>query len=174
MKQEFIDYELHLQMYNKAIEQYGMTYASYEVGKPEKPEGYDEYKALQNPENQVIKNTENSFSYVDFIKRLEIAEKEKEQNPEKGLLFDSEGIPQYLTADDHYNGIENPEWTKKHVKAELKPSPSKTNKNEKLGINYDEDGIPEYLTAEAYHFGEANPAWLKKHQPDLWLKLYGK
>jgi hypothetical protein len=166
MKQEFIDYELHLQMF---IDAGADAHARHLYGEPKKPEGYDEYIASLNPDNQVIKREKDYFSYVDFIKRLEIAEKEKEQNLEKGLLFDSEGIPQYLSADDHYNGIENPEWTKKHAKKQekpitQKPVENKPTQNKKLGINYDKDGIPEYLDAECYHFGEVNPEWAKKHE----------
>lgn len=167
MKQEFIDYELHLQMYNDALWRHGEAHAKHELGELKKPDGYDEYKVSQNPDNQIIETKKDGFSYVDFINRLEMAE--KELNAEKGLLFDADGIPQYLTADDHYNGIENPEWLKKYAKAKFKPATYKTieNKpaqNEKLGINYDEDGIPEYPNAECYHFGEVNPEWLKKHE----------
>lgn len=166
MKQEFIDYELHLRMF---IDAGADAHARHLYGEPKKPEGYDEYKALQNPENQVVENKENSFLYVEFINRLAITEKEKETNIEQGLLFDTEGIPQYLSADDYYNGFENPEWIKKHQKKEEKPvthkpAENKPAQNEKLGINYDEDGIPEYLNAECYHFGEANPEWLEKHE----------
>jgi hypothetical protein len=177
MKQEFIDYELHLQMF---IDAGADAHARHLYGEPIKPEGYDEYKTLQNADNQIVKNKNNEFSYVDFIKRLEIAEKEKEQNLEQGLLFDSEGIPQYLSADDHYNGIENPEWTKKHPKKVEKPSvlEEKTKKESKIKRNdwheYDEDGIPQYLNYHDRYNGDVNPEWLKKHEPDLWLKLYGK
>ncbi len=124
----------------------------------------------QNIDNQVIKNKKDNFSYIEFIKRLEIAEKEKEQKMENGLFFDKEDIPQYLSADDHYNGIENPEWTKKYAKKELKPTTNKNSENnkkeqhEKLGFNYDEDGIPEYLNANDRYYGDANPEWLKKHE----------
>jgi hypothetical protein len=176
MKQEFIDYELHLQMYNDALWRGGMAYARHEVGEPIKPEGYDEYKASQNTDNQVVVNElkdkkDSGFSYIDFINRLEIAE--KELNTEKGLFYDEDGIPQYLSADDHYNGIENPEWLKKHTKTkketETKPQIQKeaSNLQDKIKYggwhNYDEDGVPEYLSYADRYDGIVNPEWLKKH-----------
>lgn len=66
---------------------------------PKKPEGYAEY--VENYNKQFLGG---------FTVEVDIT---------KGLLFDAEGIPQYLSADDHYNGIENPEWTKKHQKNNL-------------------------------------------------------
>jgi hypothetical protein len=144
--QTFKDYDLKLIKYHRAIDNNEKNIPE----EPKKPEGYDEYVANYN------KQFLGSFAVkVDTT---------------NGMLFDGEGIPQYLSEDDHYNGFENPEWTKKYMKKEekpvtQKPIENKPNQNEKLGINYDEDGIPEYLNAECYHFGEANPEWLKKHEP---------
>ncbi|KOY85868.1 hypothetical protein AD998_06675 [bacterium 336/3] len=159
MKQKFIDYELHLQMF---IDYGADEHAKHLVGEPIKPEGYDEYKALQNNQNQIIENKKDTFSYTKFTEKLE--EHFTEKDSTEGINYDEEGIPQYLTTDDHYKGIENPVWVKKYTKKDPKPTTHKDIPNEKLGINYDEDGIPEYLTTEAYHFGEVNPEWLKKHK----------
>jgi hypothetical protein len=164
MKQAFIDYELHLQIYNEALWRYGEAHAKHEVGEPKKPEGYDVFLASQNTDNQIIDNKNKAFSYVEFVNQLEVSEKEKEQSTEKGINYDAEGIPEYLTADDYYNGRQNSAWVQKHEKSTLKPAIRPTVESEKLGINYDEDGIPEYLTAEARHFGEVNPAWAEKHE----------
>ncbi len=158
MKQEFIDYELNLEMFIA----YGAdAHARHLVGEPIKPEGYDEYQAAK--EKLWLKNEKKET-------KNQKKEKITETYEVKGYEFDTDGIPKYLTADDVYNGIVNPEWLKKHEKVVLKPatrkiSENKPTQNEKLGINYDEDGIPEYLDAECRHFGEVNPEWLKKHEP---------
>lgn len=160
MKKEFTDYELCLLMYNDAFGRGGEAHANHEVGKCVKPEGYDEYKAEQTKLllGNEIKNEKKNEKKKKIIQNYEV----------KGYEFDKDGIPRYLTADDVYNGVQNPEWLKKHEKIEemTKKIPiQKSQETQKLGINYDADGIPEYLNAECYHFGEANPEWLKKHEP---------
>lgn len=158
MKQEFIDYELHLQMF---LDAGAGAHARHEVGEPKKPAGYDEYKAKQHHHNQTIETPKDSFSYVKFVENIA---KNSTENKNEGLLFDKEGIPQYLNADDHYNGIENPEWKKKYCKETLKPATHKSIENENPGINFDEDGIPEYLNANDRYYGIANPEWVEKHE----------
>jgi len=102
MIQDFEEYEQHLQMF---IDYGADAHARHLVGEPIKPEGYDEYKAAQE---QLILQKQ----------KQEAQKKQKlsENYEVKGYLFDAEGVSQYLTADDYYNGIENPEWEKKHGK----------------------------------------------------------
>jgi hypothetical protein len=239
MKQEFIDYELHLQMF---IEAGADAHARYEVGEPKKPAGYDIYKqaekekvfqAYENelatflrlyaddsvtngaikpkkPEGydqykkeEILKTfREYDLKLIKYHRAIDNNEKDIPEEPIKpegyveyvenymkqrvghftddftekptGMLFDADGIPQYLSADDHYNGIENPVWTKKHAKIESKPYIAKEEitKEESLESkiknggwhNYDEDGIPEFLTYADRYDGIANPEWLKKHE----------
>jgi hypothetical protein len=156
MKQEFEDYELHLRMF---IDAGADTHAKHLYGEPNKPIGYDEYKAEQ--EKLLLKN-QNTDEQVIIKKSKQ--EKSILEEIKEGLLFDGDGIPQYLNADDYYNGLENPIWVVKHKKPALKPAIHTTIENEKMGFNYDEDGIPEYLNADDRYYGIANPEWLKKHE----------
>lgn len=105
MKQEFIDYELHLQIF---IDAGADAHARHLYGEPIKPEGYDEYKGLQNPENQVIKNKSKGVSYI---------ENQPTQNKKVGINYDKDGIPEYLDAESYHFGEANPEWLKKHDKS---------------------------------------------------------
>jgi hypothetical protein len=156
MEQAFLEYEQHLQMF---LDYGSNDHARREVGEPVKPEGYDAWKAKQGKSQE----KKDGFSDFSFVKLMERLETEKEADA-VGYELDSEGVARYLTADDAYNGIENPVWTQKHLKEESKPATYQKDPNEKEGVNYDEEGIPEYLTKEAYHFGEVNPAWLEKHE----------
>lgn len=241
MKQEFIDYELHLQMF---IEAGADAHARYEVGEPKKPEGYDEYKkaekekVFQAYENELAtflrlnvdesvtngaikpkkpegydvykkeailqtfkdydlklikyhraidnnekiipeepKKPEGYDEYVENYNKQFLGGFTEEVDTTKGLLFDAEGIPQYLSADDHYNGFENPAWTKKHQKKEEKPYARKEENTKEESLEskiknggwheYDEDGIPQYLNYQDRYDGIVNPEWLKKHEKKL-------
>jgi hypothetical protein len=150
----FLDYEQHLQMFFD----YGAdAHARHLVGEPLKPEGYDAWKIQQDKElPKKEKPQENTKKIAKPLPEVAI----------KGYEFDAEGVPRYLTADDVYNGNENPAWVKKHEKKEYEDIVRKVYPDEKEGINYDEEGIPMYLTKEAYHFGEVNPAWIAKHELD--------
>lgn len=232
MKQEFIDYELHLQMF---IEAGADAHARYEVGEPKKPEGYDEYKkaekekvfqayenelatflrlnaeksvtngaikpkkpegydtyikeailqtfkdydlklikyhrAIDNNEKDIPEEPKKPEGYDEYVEnyikqRLDIGHFTEEVDITKGLLFDAEGIPQYLSADDHYNGIENPEWTKKHQKKEEKPylREEETNqeKKEEVVVYNRYAGIEKYLSESDFKNDIINPEWIKK------------
>lgn len=157
---DFKYYEYHLRCFNEAKD----AYERHLIEEPERPKDYDNYKAeqekllLQERKKEVPQNQKLSENY-------EV----------KGYVFDADGIPQYLTADDHYNGIENPEWTKKHTKIESKPYIEKEENTKEESLeskiknggwhNYDEDEIPEFLNYDDRYNGIANPEWLKKHEP---------
>jgi hypothetical protein len=57
MKQAFIDYELHLQMF---IDAGTNAHARHEVGEPKKPAGYDEYE--QAEKEKVFQVYENELA----------------------------------------------------------------------------------------------------------------
>ncbi len=158
MIQDFEEYEQHLQMF---IDYGADAHARHLVGEPVKPEGYDEYKAAQE-QLPLQKQKKAAQKIQKPIENYEV----------KGYLFDAEGVPQYLTADDHYNGIENPEWTKKHTKIETKPYAAKDENTSEQSLenkiknggwhNYDEDGVPEFLNYDDRYNGVVNPEWEKK------------
>ncbi len=147
--EKFTYYDYHLKCFNEAKE----AYERHVIEEPTKPKGYDEYQAKLK---------------ANLQEKLFLQQVETKSNTKEGINYDQDGVPEYLTADDQYNGIQNPEWVKKHEKVLQKTTThrkieNQPKQNTKVGINYDEDGIPEYLDAECYHFGEVNPEWLKKH-----------
>lgn len=155
---QFKYYEYHLQCFNEAKDAYERNF----IDEPEKPEGYDEYKAAQE---QLLLQKQK--------KAAQKTQKPSENYEVKGYEFDAEGIPRYLTADDYYNGIENPEWTKKHTKIETKSYIAKEDNTSEQPLenkiknggwhNYDEDGVPEFLNYDDRYNGVVNPEWEKKH-----------
>jgi len=157
MKQEFLDYEQHLQMF---LEAGGDAHARHLYGEPQKPEGYDEYKKMQEDlkKSQEVNSpsAETKPNIMKPIIEVEI----------KGYEFDKDGIPKYLTADDVYMGNINPAWEKKHTKPVdeyLPPTKNKTNEPSSWGLNVDEDGIPQFLSVHDRHEGNINPIWAAKH-----------
>lgn len=156
MKQEFLDYELHLQMF---LDAGGDAHARHLYGEPQKPEGYDDYKKMQED----LKNSQEVNAPVIKIKSN--VEKVFVEEEIKGYELDKDGVPKYLTAHDVYMGNINPAWEIKHnqpVENKIEKKNS-TGKIEKEGYDYDEDGIPAYLNAHDRHEGNINPEWLAKH-----------
>lgn len=158
MKQEFIDYELNLKMF---IDYGADAHARHLVGEPIKPEGYDEYKVVQ--EKLLLKNEKKETKNQKIEQITETYEV-------KGYVFDADGIPEYLTADDVYNGRQNPEWLKKHTKPEAEAKPQtkleKTIKDEKVmeEVVYNRySGLEKYLSESDRQKDIVNPEWIMEH-----------
>jgi hypothetical protein len=165
MENIFKEYEDHLAMFNDAANSNSYEHAVHLVGLPIKPEGYDEYVKLKDSDKETVSGTNsNSVNKINKINKI-IKEKEHdtEVQPEPGINYDADGVPEYLSADDYYNGYINPVWEAKHQKKDEKKILRKDTPEGKQGFNYDADGIPEYLNADDRYNGIANPAWIKKY-----------
>ncbi len=91
---KFIYYDYHSKCFNEAKD----AYERHVIEEPIKPKGYDVYRKAQDKL---------------LLKKQKV---QANQNvAQKGINYDPEGIPEYLSADDHYNGRQNPEWVKKHL-----------------------------------------------------------
>lgn len=144
--QTFKDYDLKLIKYHRAIDNNEKEIPE----EPKKPEGYAEY----------VENYNKQFLGGFTVETVEV-------DITKGYVFDAEGIPQYLSADDVYNGIENPEWTKKHKKPEVKPYVHKeeSNKEEEDEEVYNRySGLSKYLSESDRKNGIINLEWIMEHR----------
>ncbi len=146
--QTFKDYDLKLIKYHRAIDNNEKDIPE----EPKKPEGYAEY----------VENYNKQFLGGFTVETVEV-------DITKGYVFDAEGIPQYLTADDVYNGIENPEWLKKHKKPEITPythkketiKEGKATEEEEVYNRY--SGLEKYLSETDRQKGIINPEWIMVH-----------
>lgn len=84
------EYEEHLAQFNYEVSTNGLAHARYMWGEPIKPIEYDDYKAGKYHIPKVVKEEK------------------------AGINYDADGVPEFLNANDKFNGYQNPEWLKKY------------------------------------------------------------